>query len=87
MTVLTLIKKQAHVLKSYPSKLMFTSLQCASSAIQSFVIAIAVERDIPQWKLGWNMRLLAVVYGVSIKLMHSIYVITFFTMVHRWLKE
>ncbi|XP_020212981.1 WAT1-related protein At5g64700 isoform X1 [Cajanus cajan] len=53
---------QAQILKSYPAKLKFTSLQCLSSSIQSFGIAIAFERDIQQWKLGWNMRLLAVVY-------------------------
>lgn len=58
--------KQAQILKSYPSKLMFTSLQSLSSAIQSFGVAIAFERDIQQWKLGWNMRLFAVVYSVSI---------------------
>ncbi|XP_047150571.1 WAT1-related protein At5g64700-like, partial [Vigna umbellata] len=53
---------QAQILKSYPAKLKFTSLQCLSSSIQSFCIAIAFERDIEQWKLGWDMKLLAVVY-------------------------
>ncbi|KAJ1429714.1 EamA domain [Sesbania bispinosa] len=53
---------QAFVIKSYPSKLMFTTLQCFLSSIQSFVIAFAIKRDIEQWKLGWNVRLLAVVY-------------------------
>ncbi|MBA0550666.1 hypothetical protein Golob_021593 [Gossypium lobatum] len=33
-------------------------LQCG----QSFIVAIALERDPRQWKLGWNFRLLAVVY-------------------------
>jgi len=54
------------LLKSYPSKLKFITIQSLSSAIQSFGIAIAFERDIEQWKLGWNMRLVAVVYCVSI---------------------
>uniref|UniRef100_A0A2N9I2H3 WAT1-related protein n=1 Tax=Fagus sylvatica TaxID=28930 RepID=A0A2N9I2H3_FAGSY len=53
---------QAQVLKSYPSKLTFTNLQCLSSAIQSFFVAIAFERDPHQWKLGWDLRLLTVVY-------------------------
>ncbi|KAL5075258.1 hypothetical protein RYX36_014242, partial [Vicia faba] len=53
---------QSQLLKSYPSKLTFMSIQSVSSAIQSFGIAITFERDIEQWKLGWNMRLLAVVY-------------------------
>ncbi|KAL9313821.1 hypothetical protein ACSQ67_019273 [Phaseolus vulgaris] len=55
-------REQAHILKIYPAKLKFTSLQCLSSSIQSFVIAITFERDIEKWKLGWDMKLLAVVY-------------------------
>ncbi|XP_021300946.1 WAT1-related protein At5g64700-like isoform X1 [Herrania umbratica] len=53
---------QAQILKSYPSKITFTSIQCLSSAVQSFLVAIALERDPHQWKLGWNLGLLAVVY-------------------------
>ncbi|KAK8472642.1 hypothetical protein PHAVU_002G268800 [Phaseolus vulgaris] len=53
---------QTFVIKGYPSKLLFTTLQCFLSSIQSLGIALAVERDIEQWKLGWNVRLLAVVY-------------------------
>ncbi|MED6197335.1 hypothetical protein PIB30_055660 [Stylosanthes scabra] len=58
---------QAFVIKGYPSKLLFTTLQCFLSSIQSFVIALAVERNIEEWKLGWNLRLLSVVYcGVMV---------------------
>ncbi|XP_041006031.1 WAT1-related protein At5g64700 [Juglans microcarpa x Juglans regia] len=53
---------QAPVMKSYPPKLLFTTLQCLFSSIQSFAIAIAFERDPDQWKLGWNVRLVAVAY-------------------------
>ncbi|OMO83632.1 Drug/metabolite transporter [Corchorus olitorius] len=53
---------QGLVLKSYPSKLLFTTLQCFLSSIQSFAIAIALERDPVEWRLGWNVRLLAVAY-------------------------
>ncbi|CAI0428251.1 unnamed protein product [Linum tenue] len=53
---------QTIIMKSYPSKLMFTALQCLQSSIQSLVVAVAVERDLEEWKLGWNMRLLAVTY-------------------------
>ncbi|KAJ1412927.1 EamA domain [Sesbania bispinosa] len=53
---------QTFVIKGYPSKLLFTTLQCLLSSIQSLVIALAVERDIEQWKLGWNVRLLSVIY-------------------------
>ncbi|CAI0555218.1 unnamed protein product, partial [Linum tenue] len=50
------------LLKSYTSKLLFTALQCFLSAIQSLVVAIAFERDPHEWRLGWNMRLLPVIY-------------------------
>ncbi|KAJ0888007.1 putative EamA domain-containing protein [Helianthus annuus] len=53
---------QASVLKSYPSKLSFTALQCLLSSMQSFVVAIVLEREGSQWKLGWNIKLLAVAY-------------------------
>ncbi|CAK9140142.1 unnamed protein product [Ilex paraguariensis] len=53
---------QGRVLKSYPSKLLSTTLQCFLSTIQSFVIAISLERDPYQWKLGWNVRLFSVAY-------------------------
>ncbi|CAM8876280.1 unnamed protein product [Rhodiola kirilowii] len=53
---------QGRVLKSYPSKLLFTTLQILFSAFQSFIIAIAVERDPKEWRLGLNVRLLAVAY-------------------------
>lgn len=53
---------QGRVMKSYPSMLLLTTLQCFLSSIQSFVIAIAMERDPLEWKLGWNVRLLAVAY-------------------------
>ncbi|XWS44789.1 hypothetical protein CRYUN_Cryun15aG0078500 [Craigia yunnanensis] len=55
----------AQVLKSYPSKFTFTSILYLSTAVQSFLVAIALERDPHQWKLGWNFRLLAVDYCVS----------------------
>ncbi|PIN11444.1 Glucose-6-phosphate/phosphate and phosphoenolpyruvate/phosphate antiporter [Handroanthus impetiginosus] len=53
---------QGRVLKSYPSKLLLTTLQCLLSTIQSFLVAAAFVRDPAQWKLGWNIRLLSVAY-------------------------
>ncbi|CAN1169452.1 WAT1-related protein At5g64700 [Linum perenne] len=57
---------QAVFMPSYPSKLLFTALQCFLSAMQSFVVVIAVERNLAKWRLGWDMGLVAVVYCVSI---------------------
>ncbi|XP_011046344.1 PREDICTED: WAT1-related protein At5g64700-like isoform X2 [Populus euphratica] len=53
---------QGRVLKDYPSKLLFITLQCFLSTIQLFTIAIGFERDPREWELGWNVRLLAVAY-------------------------
>ncbi|EXB36904.1 Auxin-induced protein 5NG4 [Morus notabilis] len=53
---------QAQIMKSYPSKLLFTALQCLLSSVQTFAIAIAMERRPSEWQLGWNVRLLAVTY-------------------------
>lgn len=53
---------QGQVLKVYPSKLLFTALQCLLSCIQSFFMALASERNPSQWKLGLDIRLLAVAY-------------------------
>ncbi|TYK12433.1 WAT1-related protein [Cucumis melo var. makuwa] len=36
--------------------------QTFSSAIQSFVVAIAIERNPSQWKLAWNISLAAILY-------------------------
>ncbi|KAF5745166.1 WAT1-related protein [Tripterygium wilfordii] len=54
---------QTRVLKTYPSILLFTTLQCLSSTVQSFVVAIAFVRDPYEWRLGWNVRLVAVAYS------------------------
>ncbi|KAI3451039.1 hypothetical protein Pfo_007704 [Paulownia fortunei] len=53
---------QGRVLKSYPSKLLLTTLQCFLSTIQSFIVAVAFTRDPNDWQLGWNIRLLSVAY-------------------------
>ncbi|CAN1254599.1 WAT1-related protein At5g64700 [Linum perenne] len=49
-------------MNNYPSKPLFTALRCFLSTIQSFVVAIIVERNLNEWRLGWNMRLLSVAY-------------------------
>lgn len=64
---------QAFVLRSYPSKLLFTALQCLFSSVQSFVIAIAFVRDPLEWRLGFNLRLLAVLYCVWLLSLNLIY--------------
>ncbi|XAR73232.1 hypothetical protein NMG60_11007136 [Bertholletia excelsa] len=56
----------ARVSEEYPSNLAFTSHQFLVGAIQSFFVAIALERNPSQWKLGWNLRMVAVAFSGSI---------------------
>ncbi|CAI9780980.1 unnamed protein product [Fraxinus pennsylvanica] len=53
---------QGRVLKSYPSKLLLTTLQCFLSTIQSFFVVVAFVRDPNEWKLGWNVKLISIAY-------------------------
>ncbi|KAG7027127.1 WAT1-related protein, partial [Cucurbita argyrosperma subsp. argyrosperma] len=53
---------QARFLKRYPHLMEFMCVQTVMSMVQSFVVAIAMERDPLEWKLGWNVRLFAVLY-------------------------
>ncbi|KAL8152130.1 hypothetical protein V2J09_021938 [Rumex salicifolius] len=53
---------QGPILKGYSSRLLYITLSCFLSTLQSFVVAIAIERDPSEWKLGWNVRLVSVAY-------------------------
>jgi hypothetical protein len=46
------------------SKLMNTTLQISCASVQAFVVAVAAERDLSKWKLGWNVSLAAIIYSV-----------------------
>ncbi|CAN6326393.1 unnamed protein product [Urochloa humidicola] len=54
---------QASLLKEYPNKLLSTLVQCLLSTAQSFLLAVAVERDPAAWKLRLDVGLLAVAYS------------------------
>lgn len=54
---------QGPMLEAYPSKLLNTTLQMIFATIQSFFIALAVERDFSRWKLGLDAGLVAVLYS------------------------
>ncbi|CAH9071140.1 unnamed protein product [Cuscuta epithymum] len=53
---------QGSIVDAYPCKLLSTALQCGLSTIQSFVVAIAVERNPVEWQLGWNIKLMSIIY-------------------------
>ncbi|MED6201903.1 hypothetical protein PIB30_099735 [Stylosanthes scabra] len=54
---------QAKMSKEYPSYNSSTALMLTAAAIQATVFALCSERDLSQWKLGWNIRLLASAYS------------------------
>jgi hypothetical protein len=60
---------QAKMSKEYPSHYSSTALMSTMGAIQATAFGLCVERDWSQWKLGWNIRLLAVAYSVYILLL------------------
>ncbi|KAG6531726.1 hypothetical protein ZIOFF_005546 [Zingiber officinale] len=54
---------QGKILKEFPSKILFTTLQSLFSAFQSLFVAMAFEREASKWKLQFDMGLVAVLYG------------------------
>ncbi|CAN6336044.1 unnamed protein product [Urochloa humidicola] len=54
---------QGKLLKEYPNKMLLTVTQCVFSAVQSFVVAVVVERDFSKWSLRFDISLLAVLYN------------------------
>ncbi|CAA7400281.1 unnamed protein product [Spirodela intermedia] len=54
---------QVKVLQEYPSKILFTAIQCLFSSLQSFLVAVFFQRDLNRWKLRFDVGLLAVAYS------------------------
>lgn len=57
---------QGIMLKEYPSKLIFTTLQCLFSTFQSVFVALVFERDSSKWTLHLDLGLLAILYCVRL---------------------
>ncbi|KAI4296299.1 hypothetical protein L6164_036267 [Bauhinia variegata] len=54
---------QAKMSKEYPLPHSNAALMSLMGAIQSTIFALIVDRDMIQWQLGWNIRLLTVAYS------------------------
>ncbi|KAK8699920.1 hypothetical protein V6N13_018328 [Hibiscus sabdariffa] len=54
---------QTKMSEKYPCYYSSTALTCTMAAIQTTVLALCLEKDWSQWKLGWNIRLLTVAYS------------------------
>ncbi|XP_059631404.1 WAT1-related protein At1g43650-like isoform X2 [Cornus florida] len=53
---------QAPIVKQYPSTLRLAILQYFFSSIQSAIWAVAMNRKISSWKLGWDVNLISVLF-------------------------
>ncbi|VFQ81803.1 unnamed protein product [Cuscuta campestris] len=54
---------QAKAAERFPCPYSFTALTMVFGSVQAFIYAICRERDLREWKLGWNIRLLAAAYA------------------------
>ncbi|XP_039035183.1 WAT1-related protein At1g68170-like [Hibiscus syriacus] len=54
---------QTKMSEKYPCYYSSTALTCTMAAIQTTSLALCVEKDWSQWKLGWNIRLFTVAYA------------------------
>ncbi|KAA8538497.1 hypothetical protein F0562_028132 [Nyssa sinensis] len=54
---------QSFTLKQYPAELSLTSLICLMGMLEGGVVALAMERDMRAWVVGWDSRLFAAVYS------------------------
>lgn len=55
---------QSITVKRYPAELSLSALICLAGALQSTVIAVAIEHRPSAWAVGWDSRLLAPLYTV-----------------------
>ncbi|RLM65682.1 WAT1-related protein [Panicum miliaceum] len=54
---------QAKLSKEYPFHYSSTAIMCVMSTLQSFAFALCYDRDVAQWRLRFDIRLLSVVYS------------------------
>ncbi|KAF2319676.1 hypothetical protein GH714_017963 [Hevea brasiliensis] len=54
---------QTKISKEYPCPYSSTALMSLMGSIQCVTLALCLERNWSQWKLGWNIRLLTVAYS------------------------
>ncbi|OIW03834.1 hypothetical protein TanjilG_30110 [Lupinus angustifolius] len=59
---------QARMSEKFPWHYTSAALMSVMASIQSVIFALCMERDLNQWKLGWNIRLLTALYSVSLLL-------------------
>ncbi|CAL4956274.1 unnamed protein product [Urochloa decumbens] len=61
---------QGHLFGEYPSKLLNTTLQIVFASIQSFLMALLIERDFSRWKLCLDVGLVAILFcGITLAIL------------------
>lgn len=55
---------QAKLNEEYPCHHSCSALMCSMGAVQAIVIALCVDRDWMEWRLGYDIRLLTMAYSV-----------------------
>ncbi|XP_031478624.1 WAT1-related protein At1g21890-like [Nymphaea colorata] len=53
---------QAWVIPCYPAQLSLTAIMCFVATFQSAAVALILNHDASEWKIGWNIQLLSYVY-------------------------
>lgn len=64
---------QAKLSREYPFHYSSTALMCVMSTVQSVAFALCFDRDVAQWRLGFDIRLVSVVY--SVRCTHVMYLL------------
>ncbi|PKI38440.1 hypothetical protein CRG98_041139 [Punica granatum] len=54
---------QSFTLKKYPAELSLTALICVMGTVEGAVTTLIFERDMSVWVVGWDSKLVAVVYS------------------------
>ncbi|KAL4318340.1 hypothetical protein GQ457_18G019190 [Hibiscus cannabinus] len=54
---------QTKMSEKYPCYYSSTALICVIGTVQTVVFALCMERDMSQWRLGWDIRLLTVAFS------------------------
>ncbi|KAJ6940661.1 hypothetical protein NC651_006713 [Populus alba x Populus x berolinensis] len=57
---------QAKISKSYPFQYSSTALMSFLGAVQSAILSLSIERNLPMWILRTKLEILSVLYAVSI---------------------
>ena len=55
---------QTKLNEEFPDHHSCSALVCTMAAIQAIGIALCIDRDWNQWKLGYDIRLLTIAYSV-----------------------